>query len=115
MGAVFAKAPIESAVVAVQVGQIYFFARCRYCRRDASTPARNGLGARAVWGGCTLARGGKHSFSDAHLTPTTKPRPFASSVVPSKDHISREAPPGILRRFSTFNRRLSRGWVGAVV
>src|ERR1700732_3573700 len=32
MGGIFANAPIQPTVVAIQVGKIYFDAPCRYCR-----------------------------------------------------------------------------------
>ena len=42
MGAIFANAPIQPTVAAVQVGKIYFDAPCRYCRdgRRATTNIR---------------------------------------------------------------------------
>jgi hypothetical protein len=40
MGAVFANAPIEPTVAAVQVLRISFDAPCRYCRRRAATNIR---------------------------------------------------------------------------
>jgi len=39
MDAVFEQSATPR-VVAVRFGKIYFFARCRYCRRDATTNVR---------------------------------------------------------------------------
>lgn len=37
MGSMFANAPIQPTVVAIQVGKIYFDAACKYCRKRATT------------------------------------------------------------------------------
>lgn len=40
MGTIFANAPIQPTVAAVQVGKIYFDAACKYCRKRATTNIR---------------------------------------------------------------------------